>query len=539
MPSPIRSLQIGILLLVTSASLSCQTEPPAPAGRPNIVLLISDDQDIAALGAYGPHALTPRIDALAAQGMRFKRAYVTSSACSPSRYSIFTGRLASRGEGSAFEAVNPPGSAAYITNDAIDLELGRPNFVQTLHSHGYRTGFVGKWHLGPHNPADLGAKRIPRDRRLGEPGVDAQLRENHQIYADYIARFGFDFVDRVYWNNVGEWTYHVEGLDAQNMEWTVEGALEFLDSVEPTENPFLLWFAMVQPHNPSAAVREYAPLVGSERTTPVGYLEEIPDVMPSRETLSERIRESGVPPRPPRELSCQRYGNEYGLWIDDGVGAILDRLEAMGVADNTIVIYLSDNPTWGKFHTYERGTLVPMAVRWPGQVPAGSVNEHLFSNTDFAATLLAAAGLPMPDDLGQDSVNQLPSWTENRPTRETLLLEFGASRAVSDGTWKYIAIRHTEEDEAFAEKTGLPLGHWGAREGEARFKGLARGWREANLHFFPAYWETDQLYHLENDPMEQVNLANNPEYQAQLKRMRQLLDERIRPTNRPFGEFAR
>lgn len=525
----------GMICMALSAGI---LSPVAAKERPNMVFIIPDDQDFAGLGAYGPHALTPRVDELAREGMLFKRAYVTSSACSPSRYSMLTGRVASRGQGTAFERVNPPGTPAYITNDAIDLELDRPNFVRTLREHGYRTGFIGKWHLGPHNPEALGAKRIPRDQRLGEPEVDAQLRENHRLYAEHIARFGFDFVDRIYWNNIGEWTYHVEGLDAQNLEWKIEGALEFLDDVAGTEDPFLLWVALVQPHNPSAAVRDFAPLVGSERTTPVGYLDEIPDVMPARETLFERIRESGAPTRPPRELTCQRYGNEYGLWIDDGVGAILDRLEAMDVADNTIVIYFSDNPTWGKFHTYERGTLVPMVVRWPGRVPAGSVNEHLFSNTDFTATLLAAAGIPMPEDLGQDSVNQLPSFTENRPARNTLLLEFGASRAVSDGIWKYIAIRHTEEDLAFAEREDVLLGHWGVREGEARFKGLARGWREANLHFFPAYWKTDQLYYLPDDPMEQNNLADNPEYRPQLERMRRMMEQKTRSVERPFGEFG-
>jgi arylsulfatase A-like enzyme len=530
-------------LLGTSLPLSGKTEgllSPATrrASRPNILFLMTDDQDFAAVGACGPHAFTPRIEALAREGMLFKRAYVTSSACSPSRYSMLTGRLASRGQGGGFESINPPGTPAYITNDAIDLELDRPNFVRTLQEHGYRTGFFGKWHLGPHNPAGLGVERIARGRRLGEPEVDAQLRENHRLYAEYISRFGFDVVDRVYWNNVGEWSYHVEGLDAQNLEWKIEGALDFLDAAAEEEAPFLLWFAMVQPHNPSAGVREYAPLVGSERTTPVGYLEEIPEVMPARETLSERIRDAGVPPRPPRELTCQRYGNEYSLWIDDGVGALLDRLEETGVAENTIVIYISDNPTWGKFHTYERGTLVPMIVRWPGKVAAGSVNDHLFSNTDFAATLLAAADIPMPEDAGQDSVNQLPSLLQNRPARESLFLEFGNSRAVSDGTWKYIAIRYTDEDRAFAEKTGLPLGHWGAREGDARFKGLAKGWREANLGFFPAYWETDQLYFLPDDPMEQNNLAGHPESRPHLERMRRLMAQKIRDIGRPFGEFT-
>jgi len=512
--------------------------PAAPTQPPNIILLISDDQDYAGIGVYENAAHTPRLDQLAAEGMRFDRAHITSSACSPSRYSIFTGRLASRGSGEAFQKFNPPGAPAYITNDATDLERDRPNLVGVLHEAGYRTGFFGKWHLGPHAIGQLGARIIPDGRQLGEPEVDAILRDNHRRYAEYIAGFGFDTVDRVYWNNVGEHNIHVDGLDAQNMEWKVEGILDFLAEAKEDQRPFLLWFAMVQPHNGSARVQRYAPLVGSELKTPVGMLEKAPDVMPARETLAPRVKESGVPWNLPRDRSAQQEGNDHSLWIDDGVGAILDKLDELGLAENTIVIYISDNPTWGKFHTYERGTRVPMIVRWPGKVPPGSVNTHLFANTDFAATLLAAAGIEMPDDLGQDSVNQLPGLLEGKPARETIVTEFGSSRSVSDGKWKYIALRPTPDDVAFGGRIGMPVGHWGEREGEARFKMLASGWREANLRFFPNYFDTDQLYDLEADPMEQVNLAADPAARPQLERMKALMAGITTSVGRPFGEFG-
>jgi len=531
-------LIVGVVCL--ALVLSADPAKAASPARPNIVFLVSDDQDFAGIGAYGGHALTPHIDALAEEGMLFERAYVTSSACSPSRYAMLTGRLASRGTGEAFLEVNPPGAPAYITNNAIQLETDRPTFPAELQKAGYRTGFIGKWHLAPHNIQELGMKKFGRGPQLGDPAVDAAQRKNQAIASDYIRQFGFDVADRIYWNNIGEWNTHVDGLDAQNMEWMVEGALEFLDEVETAEEPFLLWFAMTQPHNPSGAVQDYAPLVGSERITPAGLLPtgELPDVMPPRESLKPRLAEAGVPARLPRDLSCQRYGNEYSLWIDDGVGAILDKLEAMGVADNTIVVYVSDNPTWGKFHTYERGTLVPQIIRWPGRIAPGAVNDRLFSNTDFAPTLLAAAGIEVPEDLGTDGMNQLPSLLEGEGVRESVFLEFGNSRAISDGEWKYIALRPTEPDLAFGQRINLPVGHWGEREGEGRFKGLAQGWREANLRFFPHYYEPDQLYHLAEDPMEQVNRIADPEVQDALDRLRLQMAEKSAAIGRPFGEFA-
>lgn len=506
--------------------------------RPNILFIVTDDQDFATIGAYGGNVLTPNIDRLAHEGMRFDRAYCTTSSCAPSRYAIMTGRLASRCSAKEFENKNGPGEQAYITNDAIVLEPDRPTLPKVLRAGGYRTGFVGKWHLGPHHNASIGMQKISKGRKLGEPEVDAVLRENQQKIAAYFKTLGFDYTANVYWDNVGGWPVHVDGLNAQNMEWTVDGALSFLDAQD--ERPFFLWFAPLQMHNPCAAVKEFAPLVGSERITPAGLLETIPEVQPPRSTISERIEAVGVPREISKKDACVRYGTGYVLWLDDGIGAVLNRLDEMGVADNTLVVFFSDNATWGKFHTYERGCNVPLIMRWPGRIDPGTVADALVANVDFAPTALSAAGLPVPDDLGTDGVNQLPLLTgEKDAVRETVMLEFGASRSVSDGRWKYIAIRHEQKDLDFAEKVGLPLGHWGAGETAGRFKGIAGGWRKWHLENYPAYYDPDQLYDLQNDPLEKNNLASNPEYADVLKRMKAMMADEMRDMERPFGEFKK
>jgi arylsulfatase A-like enzyme len=503
--------------------------------RPNILFVVTDDQDFATIGAYGGKVLTPNIDRLAAEGMRCDRAYCTTSSCAPSRYAIMTGRLAGRCSADEFIAKNAPGEQAYITNDAIVLEPGRPTLPQVLRAGGYRTGFVGKWHLGPHHNSTIGIQTVSKGRKLGEPEVDATLRGNQQKIAAYFKTLGFDATANVYWDNIGEWAGHVDGLTAQNMEWTVDGALKFLDGQD--DRPFFLWFAPLQMHNPCGAVKEFAPLVGSELITPAGLLEEPPQVQPPRATISERLRAAGIPDEIPQSKACVKYGTEYTLWLDDGIGAILDRLDEMGVAENTLVVFFSDNATWGKFHTYERGCNVPLILRWPGKIAEGSVSDALIANVDFAPTALAAAGLDVPDDLGTDGVSQLPLLTgEKQAVRETVMLEFGASRSVCDGRWKYIAIRHTEKDRAFAKKTNLQPGHWGAGETAGRFKGLL-GWRKWHEKNYPAYYDFDQLYDLENDPQEQNNLAANPECADVLVRMKKMMADELQDMPRPFGEF--
>ncbi|MCF7817310.1 MAG: sulfatase-like hydrolase/transferase [Kiritimatiellales bacterium] len=513
----------------------CAVVASGDARRPNILFIVTDDQDFATIGAYGGNVLTPNIDRLAKGGMKCTRGYCTTSSCAPSRYGIMTGRLASRCSSKEFKAVNPPGSQAYITNDAIELEPDRPTLAKVLRAGGYRTGFTGKWHLGPHHNAPIGIKKISKVKKLGEPDVDATLRENQQAISAYFKTLGFDYTAKVYWDNVGEWAGHVEGLDAQNLEWTVQGASDFLDQ-QTADQPFFFWFAPLQLHNPCAAVQQFAPLVGSERITPAGLLEHIPQVMPPRETIYTRLSAAGIPGQVSQEQACMNNGTDYCLWLDDGVGAVLKKLEEKGLAGNTLVVFFSDNATWGKFHTYERGCNVPLIMRWPGKIQPGSVSDALIANVDFAPTVLAAAGIEPPEDLCTDGVNQLPLLTAGVPVRKDVVLEFGCTRSICDGQLKYIALRPTDEDRVFEKKNGLVAGHWGAREGLERFKGLL-GWREWHEKHYPAYYDEDQLYDLSKDPDEQHNLAGNPEYADTLARMKKMLSEKTKGMDRPFGEF--
>jgi arylsulfatase A-like enzyme len=501
--------------------------------RPNILLIITDDQDFATIGAYGGQVWTPNIDRLAHEGMMFKRGYCTTSSCSPSRYSIMTGRLASRCSAPEFKAVNPPGTLAYITNDAMELETNRPTLPEVLRAGGYRTGFAGKWHLGPQKELERIGVRIPTAGKLGDPVIDALLQKNQQAVSEYIQQFGFDYAASVYWDNIGAWK--VAGLDAQNLEWTVQGATKFIDQ-QTDQQPFFLWFAPLQLHNPCASVSKYAPLVGSERITPAGLLEDIPQVMPPRETLEPRLKAHHIPSQVSRESACMDGGTDYCLWLDDGIGAILDKLEQKGLATNTLVVFVSDNATWGKFSCYERGCNVPLIMRWPGHIKAGSVSDGLIANVDFAPTMLAAAGLQAPEDLGTDGVNQLPLLTQGVSVRKDVVLEFGCTRAITSERWKYIALRPTQEDLEFQKKTGLRIGHWGAREGLSRFKDLL-GWRAWHEKHYPGYYDADQLYDLQKDPGETNNLAGNPEYASELQRMQKLFGEQLPQNGRPFGEF--
>ncbi|MFA5689364.1 MAG: sulfatase-like hydrolase/transferase [Kiritimatiellales bacterium] len=508
--------------------------------QPNILLIITDDQDFATIGAYGGNVLTPNIDRLAKEGMLFRRAYCTTSSCAPSRYAIMTGRLASRCESKASYAVNPPGQQAYLTNQAIVLDPDRPTLPRILKSAGYRTGFVGKWHLGPHSSEEVGIHPVSGLGRLGDPEVDKVLRENQQAMKQWLQRVGFDYAASVYWDNVGEPQSYVDGLNAQNMEWTVQGALDFLDAQKSEDEPFFLWMATTLLHNPCGAAKDFAPLSGSERITPGGLLDSVPDVMRPRADIYARLNEAGIPIQIDPEQACLKYGADYCLWLDDGVGAVLDRLDELGVADNTLVIFFSDNATWGKFHTYERGCNVPLIVRWPGRITAGSESDALVANVDFAPTLLDAVGVQPAQNMCEDGVSQLEVWTGRRNSiRNHVLLEFGCSRAITDGEWKYIALRPTPADIAFGKQLGLPVGHWGAAETAARFRNLAKAWRRWHERKYPAYYDSDQLYRLSSDPFEKKNLAFDPAYEPSLLRMQKMLSAGLAGLGRPFGEFKK
>ena len=502
---------------------------------PNIVLICADDIGFNEIGVYrgmgmpdrdifdGERVHTPHMDSIAGDGALFTRYYATSAICTPSRYSILTGRLASRSP-SIMETFPPPNQATITWNTRIDRDEG--NIAKVLKSLGYATGFVGKWHnwaprvelsliddnADPRDPAFAAAVKAAYDKRIG------YLREG----------FGFDHVDRVYFGNKEAFP---KPLRVHNLEWMAEGADRFVQANH--DRPFFLYLAFSTPHGDHfSSFLEDDPLL-----TPAGMLDRRPGEMPPREEIPARLAAAGVSVK-----------TAMSTWMDDCIGAVLSRLENVGVSDDTVIIFTCDHLARGKYMCHE-GCRVPFMIRWPNGIPAGQEIDALCANIDLTATLAELAGGSLPTDYVTDGRSFAPLLLDpdkNVPWRDHLFLECSNIRGVVSDRWKYIACRAPEgvaaaieADRKEAEAAGRKrcVGWDGRKNPHAGFE--TEGVRYFAAGAFPHYFDPDQLYDLESDVFEQKNLIANPQYAGVVDRMKSLLKAELEKLPHSFGEFTR
>lgn len=500
---------------------------------PNIVLIYCDDIGFSEIGAYdgiqmpdrrrfGSSAVhTPNIDSLSREGATFTRYYVTSAVCTPSRYSLLTGRYASRSP--ELLRKYPPPQQALVKWDA-QIDQHESTIGHVLQNMGYRTGFVGKWHCG-HPPLDLD-KKYADNGDLNDPTYNQALSNAYQEQLSYLRNgFGFDFVDRVYFGNRESFPKPVQ---FHNLEWLAEGAEDFIHSND--SKPFFLNLSLSTPHEDQGTkFYQQDPLI-----TPGGRLDQRPKTkMPNREQLPDRLHALGVP-----------LSTAMSTWQDDCVGAVLQSLENTGVADDTIVIFTSDHLGRGKFMCYE-GSRVPFLIKWPKNIPQGILVDDICANIDVVATLVDLAGGSLPDNHCSDGMSfaqQLLSPKEKHPWRDRLLLEASNIRGIVTDRWKYIACRANEEtekamkaDRLAAKTEGRPrYVSWdGRRNPHINYE--SEGIRFFSAGAFPSYFDPDQLYDLDNDLMEQHNVANKEP--GTLVALKMMMSEEIKKLPHSFGEF--
>lgn len=497
--------------------------------KPNIVFLFADDLDADEInytidmvntwatpsgarrveGAAGvkagiPKVLTPNIDSLAENGMLFTRFYVNATVCSPSRYCLLTGRYATRGI--ELQKDYPVGTHAQLDwRPAILRE--ETNLPKELQKLGYRTGIIGKWH---NMPDGMLTRRIRAHHTANMSFEDAQqfdrqIKEHYQSGLDYLSDgFGWDVVDRMEWGN-----------SIVNLDWQCEGALKFIE--ESKDRPFFLYCALPVPHGQYSydynQIETY-----DRRVTSNGLLEEPMTLLPSNENVFERLKKAGVPKE-----------NAMATRMDDYVGAVLRKLDELGLRENTMVVFTSDHGSRGKNSVYEGGAKVPLIVQWPGEIAAGSQNESLIGSIDFAATFVELANGTLPADMAQDSrsfLTQLAGKPEPEDWRKTMLIEAGNSKGIVSKEWKFVANRVPPE---IAKKMK-------ARPKEVYWTGVDHH-NYGNEKMYPSYWDADQLFDLNKDLYEQNNLAENPEYAEQLKAKRAELSKVVESLPHTFGEF--
>jgi arylsulfatase A-like enzyme len=498
--------------------LSVMLVTVARGERPNIIMFLIDDQNPSSIAAFGGDTYTPNLDRMAEEGMKFTRAYVSSSVCTPSRYTFLTGRFA--GNSYSKRYIDEVGGKENqgLPNFNVALERDNMNVGNVLREAGYTTGFVGKYHLTSKLdfPEFYKGKNgwidIPKDANPG-PETSAQFKHNEHWMRRYLQTLGFSWAKNVYPENIHS------PYSSHNPEWTTAAALEFIEANK--DGPFYLHLCSTLLHGPDKSWRKSMdhPLVTGE-----GEVKSLPDVMTPRAELLKTITKKGFDPD-------SHVAGE--AWIDDSLGAILQKLKELGIDDNTLVIFAPDHGRDGKASVFSHGGCrVPMIMRWPDGIPAGQVCDELVQNIDLVPTYFELAHAEKPDSYRIDGTSLTPLFQTGTANewRDHLYLEMGAARATVTRDWSYIAVRHTTEQIAAIKKASpqnLPkaLSYIGR---------LGIGVRGAD---HPGFFNEDQLYDLNSDPKEMQNLANDKRQADRLKEMRSFMQHDLEAIGRPFGEF--
>lgn len=374
-------LTLLVLAAATTNAVTQQRTPPRPARQPNIIFIMSDDHAAHAISAYGSRLIqTPNIDRLAREGMRLDNCFVTNSICTPSRAAILTGKYAHLNGVPVFN----------------HIDSSQPMLQKYLQQAGYHTGIVGKWHLGG-NQRNVG----------GEPA-------------------GFD-----YWNILpGQGAYFDPVFIEMGKRKTIKGyttdiitdlAIEFVQK-RPQDKPFFLMYHHKAPHRnwqPDEKHRKQFEnvMVPEPATFNDDYATRSEAAREATMRIDRDLNDNDLKMKPPAGLSgqelkkwkYQRYMRDYLACVaavDDNIGRLLTWLDQNGLAENTIVIYTSDqgfflgeHNFFDKRFMYEESLRMPFLIRWPGRIKAGTVSDAMVLNVDFAPTLLAAAGQPTPADM--------------------------------------------------------------------------------------------------------------------------------------------
>lgn len=486
----------------------------------NYILFLCDDLLLDDMGCRGGKVHTPNIDRVVREGAVFTQHHCAAPVCTPSRWEWLTGQYAMRCRSASFrryrDTVNPPGETPCITwNTWFDGTT--PTVAHAFTAGGYNTAFFGKWHTGPefrdYNHPGLGPEADP-----SEPAVDAALKALQQRMVEHLRTAGgFTHAAAITSGNRESCT--VNALRRHhNPEWATDAALRFLDA-HGREKPFFLHFGSTLPHGdaPNEEIDR------DPRITMGGYLDHVPFGAEKRKTLRARLAAAGLDPYYHRALAM--------LSIDDQVGALLDKLDELGLAGNTVFVFSADHGLEpGKGSVFEEGARIPAAVRWPGLVRPGSTCAARVMSVDWAATFLSDAGLPLPQPC--DGVDLRPVLTgQQAEVREHFIYNMGYHRGISDGRWKYVALRYPRHALARMQSPD-------AVEAVNFMDMPKQGQALIVAQCYPASHEPDHLYDLQTDPNEQVNRWNDPACAAKGRELQEELRRIVATVPENHFDFA-
>lgn len=383
---PFRLKYVWLFVFILGACTPAAIQTP-----PNIVLIMADDLGYGDLSCYGnPTIQTPSIDQLAAEGIRFTDYHSNGAVCSPTRAALLSGMYQQR--------VGIPGVVYTWLRDSLGMSTSVETFAEVFQGAGYATGIVGKWHLGyktEFNPVRQGFDEF---KGFVAGNVDYHSHLDNLLIHDW-------------WTNeeiIAETGYSTDLITRH--------ATNFIE--RNAEQPFFLYVPHAAPHDPYEG-----------RTDPP-------------------IRLKGKDNRTVAVDDLPGIYREMVEVMDEGVGEIMQLLEAKGLSDNTIVIFCSDNGAnkrgsngllrGYKAGLYEGGHRVPAIIRWPGKIAAGQTSDETVMSMDFFPTLCEMAGIPL-EGRALDGQSIAEHLLEGTPLPErTLFWEYEGKQAVRKGNWKWI-----------------------------------------------------------------------------------------------------
>lgn len=419
------------------------------AEKPNVIVIYTDDQGYGDASCLNPDSKfqTPNLDRLAAEGMTFTDAHCSDTVCTPSRYGLLTGRYNWR---------TTLKTGVFGAEEKCLIEDGRMTLASLLRDHGYQTAMVGKWHLGMDFPGEFGnrdwsqpVQDMPLDKGFDYFwGIPASM--NYGVLAWFEGRHAAvppTLYTRKKLNEVAISDYRImppyesepdgpkdlevapDFVDHECLTRFTDKAMEWIKQTD-REKPFFVYLPYTSPHKPVVPIEQF-------------------------------LGKSGA----------GAYG-DFMMETDWHLGRILQMLDEEGLAENTMIVYSSDNGpenTWperkkrydhasngiyrgGKRDIYEGGHRVPFFVRWPAKVEAGSTWDEPVSQMDILATLAEMLGATLPDDAGEDSFSFYHALTGNgdQPDRPPLVHHAMKGQfAVRDGDWKLVMAHGKDEMQLF------------------------------------------------------------------------------------------
>ena len=466
------SLTIFLIITFSVSSVHAQigtveTDQPIASKRPNFVIILTDDQGYGDLSCFGSKDVqTPRIDQMAAEGTKLTSFYMAAPYCTSSRAALLTGCYPKR--------IGMAGGV-FLAADKRGLNPQEITIAEVLRSAGYRTGMFGKWHLGD-QPVFL-PTRQGFDHFFGLPySHDIEPHNPKRKFPPLPLLEGEEVVEL--------------GPNADHLtKRFTERAVEFIE--QSKDEPFFLYVPYATPHRPCHMAE--------------AFMKDIPEAARRELEKEKATGKSDYLTRDKLYFHCVKE-------IDWSVGEILDALERAGVADNTFVIFTSDNgparppigigtaaPCRGsKGMTWDGGTRAPTIVRWPTGIVAGSKNDEVMSAIDLLPTFAKLGGAELDTDRVIDGKDILPVLQDKASSPHEAIYYYRTSQlcAVRSGKWKY------------------HLGKGGRRDGST----------------------VKALYDLDSDIGETTNVINdNPEVVKRLQRLAKDFQQDVAKNKRPAG----